>query len=68
MGRMVRKGCLQEVGLELCFGECRGFMEWITLVNAWNWEKTWFVQGLGGSGADRDAGKPQQHLHIWWLG
>lgn len=47
MGRMVRKGCLQEVGLELCFGECRGWMEWITSVNVWNLEKTWFVRGWG---------------------
>lgn len=33
MGRMVRKGFLQEVGLEVSLGGCRGQMEVIPSVN-----------------------------------
>lgn len=33
MGRMVRKGSLQELGLEMYFGGCRGQMEVIPSIN-----------------------------------
>lgn len=68
MGRMVRKGFLQEMRRELCLAGCGGRTEGVTSVNVRSWEDTWCVQGWVSLGADRDAGKPQQHLCIWGLG
>lgn len=58
MGRMVKKGFLQELGLELYVGGCRSWIEGVASVNEWNWERTWYVQELPSSGTERDDGEP----------
>lgn len=58
MGGMVKKGFLQKLGLELCLRGRRSWIEGVTSVNEWNWERTWYVQELPSSRTERDDGKP----------